>query len=427
MLRDRLEHALSQRPRGPDRGAGLLLIDLDGFKLINDSYGHAAGDAALVAVGERLVGSVRPSDTAARLGGDEFAIVLEDVNLGEAVQTANRVLDTLKPALPIGEREAALSASIGVVVATGSKDVDEVLQEADVAMYAAKERTGAYEVFVAERHRAILDRHLLQADLRGVASRGELVLHYQPILDLGTGDVVGTEALVRWNHPQRGMVQPGDFISLAESSGAIVEIGLHVLLEAARQTVAWNRSREGRRPLELAVNLSPRQLLDPRLPADVQRVLDEVSLPPKLLTLEVTETALMADTDEMIARLESLKALGVVLAIDDFGTGYSSLSYLRRLPIDILKIDRSFVSGIAREPEEWALTAAIVKLATSLSKRTLAEGVELGEQLAHLRSVGCDFAQGFLFSRPVLPDELAPLLAASHPEPDPRWPVPQAG
>jgi EAL domain-containing protein (putative c-di-GMP-specific phosphodiesterase class I) len=305
------------------------------------------------------------------------------------------------------------TASIGLVLADG-QDRSTLLRQADIAMYAAKARGGdGTAVFDVELHSELLARHHREVELRGAAARGELVLEYQPVMHLARNEMVGVEALVRWQHPVHGRIPPLQFIPLAEESGSIKQIGAWVLEQACRQALAWDAEHPLSPPLDIAVNLSPRQLVDDGLVEVVRNTLEQVAIDPARVTLEVTESALGGDTEMMISKLDQLKALGVRLAIDDFGTGYSSLSFLRRLPVDILKIDKSFVDGIAREPEEWALTTAIVKLASSLGKQTLAEGIELGEQLAHLRALSCELGQGYLFDRPLPAAMVSERIAAA--------------
>jgi Amt family ammonium transporter len=402
LFNDRLTLALAQRPSSPERGPGLIMLDLDDFKAINDSLGHEAGDGLLVSVAGSLRMEARVGDTVARLGGDEFALLLPDVSLGEALKVADRLVGRLRLPVQLGPRLVVPVTSMGVVVSQG-EDAEMLLKRADIAMYLAKrKRLGGYEVFDPVAHDEVLARHALEIDLRSAADAGELFLDYQPILALSSHEMVGVEALVRWQHPTRGRLQPMEFIPLAEQSGSIRQIGLWVLRQAARQAREWDALHPDHPGLRIAVNLSPAQLLDPDLVPQVRMVLADVGIAPSRVTLEVTETALGGDTESMIQKLERLRALGVNLAIDDFGTGYSSLSFLRRLPITQLKIDRSFVEGIAREPEEWALTTAIIRLAKSLGKRTLAEGIETGGQLAHLRALKCDYGQGYLFSAPLV-------------------------
>lgn len=412
LFTDRIDHALGQRPQAAERGAAVLMVDLDGLKEINDSLGHDVGDRVLVAVAEQLGRVPRQGDTVARLGGDEFALLLPDLEVREAVLVAERVIAALGEPLHLGTHSVPVTASVGLVVADGSQDRSLLLKQADVAMYAAKtQQRGGLRVFSPELHAAVLERHALSTELKGAASRGELRLDYQPVIDLATHRMVGVEALVRWAHPERGLLPPLQFIPLAEANGYIRELGDWVLEEACRQSDRWALEHPAHPALDIAVNLSPRQLDADDVIERIAAVLERTGVDPRRVVLEVTESALAEDTEGMIRKLVRLKSLGVQIALDDFGTGFSSLSVLRRLPLDIIKIDRTFVAGIAREPEEWAVTTAIIALATSLGKRTLAEGIELGEQLAHLRALQCELGQGYLFDRPLPPDALAERLA----------------
>ncbi len=413
LLADRIDNALAQRVTGPGRAPALLLLDLDGFKSVNDTHGHEQGDLLLIAIAGCLLKVSRAGDTVARLGGDEFAVLLPDTDLAQALRIAERIALSCTTRGPLGDLRLSSSASIGVVLADG-QDRSTLLRQADIAMYAAKARGGdTTAVFDVELHAELLARHHREIELRGAAARGELVLEYQPVMHLARNEMVGVEALVRWQHPVHGRISPLQFIPIAEESGSIKQIGAWVLEQACRQALAWDAEHPLSPPLDIAVNLSPRQLIDDGLVEMVRNTLEQLAIDPARVTLEVTESALGADTEMMIGKLDQLKALGVRLAIDDFGTGYSSLSFLRRLPVDILKIDKSFVDGIAREPEEWALTTAIVKLATSLGKQTLAEGVELGEQLAHLRALNCELGQGYLFDRPLPAAMVSERIAAA--------------
>ncbi len=410
LFSDRLDNALAQRVRGQDRGVALMLLDLDGFKTVNDTYGHDYGDQPLLVVADRLRQVCRDGDTVARLGGDEFAVLLPDADLAEALRVGDRIAGRLRLPIPLGDRELLVSASTGVVIAM-DQDRSTLVMQADIAMYAAKRQgTGGIAVFDGELHSEVVARHELEIELRGAAARGELFLEYQPVLDLARHEMVAVEALIRWQHPVHGRIPPLQFIPLAEESGSIRQIGDWVMRRACEQLLSWDQAHPHSPRLGMAVNLSPSQILDGDLVSRTREILAQVGLDPQRVTLEVTETALDGDTEAMIGKLEQLKALGVELAIDDFGTGYSSLSFLRRLPVDTLKIDKSFVDGIAREPEEWALTTAIVKLATSLGKKTLAEGIELGAQLAHLRALNCQLGQGYLFDRPLPPEAIGERL-----------------
>jgi diguanylate cyclase (GGDEF)-like protein/PAS domain S-box-containing protein len=411
LFRDRVRHALALRSRTLQPLA-VLFLDLDGFKAINDSLGHAVGDRLLGSVAGRLQSVVRPGDTVARLGGDEFAVLLEDLEgLHVAQQVATRIIEELHTAFALEGHEVFVGASVGLAVAEGDDDADELLRNADLAMYKAKAMgKGRCEVFEPDMHAAAIERMVIEGDLRHAVVRGELRLHYQPLVELATGRIVGVEALLRWQHPTRGLVMPGDFIGVAEESGLIVPVGRWVLTEACRQIARWQRDTG--LPLRLSVNLSARQLEAPRLAEHVAKTLRSTGVNPNDLVLEITESMLVDNAERTIAKLHLLRELGVRLAVDDFGTGYSSLNYLRRLPVDVLKIDRSFVQGIGSEAELTALTGAIVGIGRDLGLDTVAEGIEEPGQLAALRDMGCVLGQGFLYSRPIPPEQLAGLLRA---------------
>ncbi len=414
LFRDRVEHAVARRP-GPTAGViAVLFVDLDDFKTINESLGHHGGDELLAAVGERIRTCLRSSDTAARLGGDEFAILLEDLrDETEATNVAQRLLDSLRSPIRIGQTAAAIAASIGIAVTTpGGDDVGELLRNADFAMYQAK-RAGKsrYELFRPSLREAATERARLEALLRGAEARDELRVHYQPIVDLGDGSIVGVEALVRWEPAGRGMLMPGDFIGLAEESGLIVQIGRWVLEHACRDTQAW-RERYGLDGLSVSVNLSARQFQHPDLVAEVGAALAASDLEPSRLILEITESVLMQTTAATIGKLADLRRLGVRLAIDDFGTGYSSLGYLERFPVDILKIDKTFIDGVGEPGGRPVLARAILQLGRALGLQVVAEGVERREQVVALRRLGCTRAQGYLFARPLPGETLQPLLRA---------------
>ena len=413
LLADRIDNVLAQQVTGPGRAPALLLLDLDSFKSVNDTHGHEQGDLLLIAIAGAVLEACRAGDTVARLGGDEFAVLLPETDLGQALRIAERIALSCATRRPLGDLMLSTTASIGLVLADG-QDRSTLLRQADIAMYAAKARGGdGTAVFDVELHSELVARYHREVELRGAAARGELVLEYQPVMHLARNEMAGVEALVRWQHPVHGRIPPLEFIPLAEESGSIKQIGAWVLEQACRQALAWDAEHPLSPPLNVAVNVSPRQLVDDGLVEMVRNTLEQLAIDPARVTLEVTESALGGDTEMMIGKLDQLKALGVRLAIDDFGTGYSSLSFLRRLPVDILKIDKSFVDGIAREPEEWALTTAIVKLASSLGKQTLAEGIELGEQLAHLRALNCELGQGYLFDRPLPPAMVSERIAAA--------------
>jgi diguanylate cyclase (GGDEF)-like protein/PAS domain S-box-containing protein len=416
LFRDRVEHALERQSRD-DQPISVLFMDLDDFKTINDSLGHAAGDRLLGEVGERLRTCLRGPDTAARFGGDEFAILLEvGGEVTGPADVAVRILSALDGPFVLESKEVFVRASIGIATARASQRVgpegaEELLRNADVAMYIAKEAgKNRYQVFEPEMHDTALRRLELKADLQRAVDNEEFELHYQPVIQLSTGDVDGFEALVRWRHPVRGLVQPLEFIPLAEETGLITHIGSWVLQEACRQAEELRSSHVGDHPLHMAVNLSARQLQRTDIVREVARVLLESGLPPECLVLEITESVMMQDMVLSNERLTSLKQLGVQLAVDDFGTGYSSLNYIRRFPVDILKVDKSFVDGVSEGGEESALTAAIIDLAGILNLRPVAEGIERADQLEKLLELGCELGQGFYFSRPLTIDGVHELL-----------------
>jgi diguanylate cyclase (GGDEF)-like protein len=410
---DRLEHSLARTSRDPEPVA-VLFLDIDRFKTVNDSLGHAAGDEVLCAVAERLRSCVRASDTAARLGGDEFALLLEGAgDRSEAARLAERVIQRLELPFPLEEKEVVIGCSVGIAVGAGQSD--DLLRNADVAMYRAKsEGRGRYEFFEPGMRAAVIERLELEGDLRRAIDRREFVLHYQPIISLATGEALALEALVRWQHPRRGLVPPLEFIPLAEETGAIVAIGRHVLGRACQDLSSWRKRFPGSATL-VNVNLSARQLQQPGFIEDVRDALEAEQLQPSSLVLEITETVLMQDAEATVEKLQRLKSLGVRLAVDDFGTGYSSLRYLRDFPLDLIKIAKPFVDGIAAGRRESSLAQAIVDLGQLFELQVVAEGVEDEDQLARLRSMGCAFGQGFLFARPLPADELEALLGQEGP------------
>ena len=413
---DRVEHALARRIGEDDRRSAVFFIDIDDFKLINDRYGHDAGDQVLTGVANRLRELLRPADTVARLSGDEFGILVEDVpDLRKVRAIAARVVRAFNRPIDTAERQVRVSVSVGVAVRSTGMDPDSLIRNADFAMYRAKQsgksRYRMYEI--AERIASDVGTRL-RADLRGVVARGELRLHYQPIVDLRTGVVTSIEALVRWQHPERGLLGPASFIAMAEESGAIIDIGAWVLETACSQLSAWQIDNPH---LGLAVNVSGRQLQDAALADHVRRALRRSGVAPSSLTLEVTESVLVAEPAAE-AMLRQLKAVGVRLAIDDFGTGYSSLSYLRRFPIDVLKIDLEFTNEI-ETPEGEALFGGIVQLGRSLGLEIVAEGIERAVQRDLVTRSTCDKGQGYLFARPLAPEAIVDWVAeASVLEPD---------
>jgi diguanylate cyclase (GGDEF)-like protein len=411
LFKDRLTHA-GARSKRAGGALSLLLVDLDGFKEVNDSLGHAAGDDLLKEVGERLRDSLRSADTLARLGGDEFAILLEGDDLQGAIRVSESILQTMRSPFVIEGREIFIGASIGIALGDGEQD--DLLRNADAAMYAAKmSGKNRYEIFEQKHQAGILERIELVAELRRAIEREEFTLRYQPIVALPTGRLVGVEALVRWAHPVRGELTPYHFISVAEQTGLILAIDRWVLREAVRQARTWHEAFPMDPPLGVSVNVSARQLNGERLAEQVEHTIREAGVDPATVTLEITESFLLDDTDAILAKLESLKEVGIRLSIDDFGTGYSSLSYLRRLPADEVKIDRSFVSGVASGAEEWTLARGIVRLIHSLGLVTVGEGIERAEQLAHMRALGCQLGQGYYFARPMLPEQITEILAST--------------
>ena len=400
LFRDRVEHAV-ERCRRTGGQIAILFLDLDDFKTLNDTHGHARGDEVLTAAAGRVADVLRPSDTAARLGGDEFAVLIEDVvDEADAMAVALRLSEALREPMPLGHSTIRVAASIGVALGgAGGETTEDLLRNADVAMYAAKlSSRGGAEIFRPALRESAVERSALAARLRGVEQRDELRLDYQPIVDLGDESVVGIEALVRWQPAEGPVLMPSDWIDLAEDTGDIVPIGRWVLREACRQARDW-QIRLGRPELRISVNLSARQFREHDIVATIRSILSETGLPPATLMLEITESSLMRRSQSTIARLDALRALGVHLAIDDFGTGYSSLSYLERFPIDVLKIDRSFVSNSG--PDGSAIARAIVDLGRTLNLEVIAEGIEEAEQARWLVDLGCRFGQGYLFARPV--------------------------
>ena len=411
LFMDRLEQAIGRKQRDPESPFAVLFLDFDRFKHINDSLGHAVGDAFLEMVGERLGTCLRPGDTAARLGGDEFTALLE-TSAEDALQVAERVQKVLSAPYELDGHEVISSASIGVVLeASGS--AEEVLRDADIAMYHAKAlgkaRTVVFEPAMREDTLARIE---LEGDLRYAVERGQLELHYQPILHIEREEVTGFEALVRWQHPVKGRLMPGAFIPLAEETGLIVELDRWVLRQACRQLALWQAQRE--RPLTLSVNLSSRQFSRTDLPEFVKSVLIETGLDPQCLKLELTESLFMSATPEVAAVLEALYQLDVGLHIDDFGTGYSSLSYLQRITAHTLKIDRSFVAKL-EQPESAELVRTITTLAHNLGMNVVAEGVETQAQLSQLREMACEYAQGYLFAKPLPAHDAEALISADQP------------
>jgi diguanylate cyclase (GGDEF)-like protein/PAS domain S-box-containing protein len=412
LFTNRVQHTLERR-RWNGVGCAVLFLDLDDFKTLNDSLGHAAGDELLRGVADRLRDCVRAGDTAARLGGDEFALLIEGLgHQQEAIAVAERISLALLAPFAIHGREVVTRASVGIALPDLDRpqEADELLRNADMAMYTAKNKgKGRYECFAPAMHAAVVERLELTADLRQALERSEFFVLYQPIIELATGRTTGVEALVRWQHPQRGLVCPDEFIPLAEETGLILPLGGLVLEQACRRGARW--CQQHGRELTIGVNLSIRQLQHSGFVREVSDILEVTELRPHCLTLEITESLLMEDMQAAVEKLTELKRIGVRVAIDDFGTGYSSLSYLEQLPIDILKIPKPFVDGILKTSEESALAKAIIQLAKTLGLETIAEGIEQPQQWEKLRELSCDLGQGYLFSRPVDADDIDALLA----------------
>ena len=392
-------------------GLAVLFIDLDDFKTVNDTLGHAAGDRLLTVVGERIGQCARVQDLAARLGGDEFAILLEGVGHEEAARVALRVLTTVRAPIEMEDRTVSIQTSVGVaVIDHHSRDADEFMRNADIAMYTAKRNgKGCYEFFQPEMSAAVMLRHQLKQDLKRAADHDEFENHYQTMVDLRTREVVAVEALVRWNHPWAGLITPEEFIPLAEETGAIVGLGRHVLMNACRDAAAW---RFFNPELCVSVNLSACQLESDELIGDVRDALADAGLPPEALIVEITETMAMGNVDAVIEQLQALKDLGVQIAMDDFGTGYSSLAQIRRLPIDIVKIPKPFLDQITEKTESLDLVHAITRLTQTLGLGVVAEGIEEQQQYERLQELPCAVGQGFFFSRPVPAHFMTQLLAA---------------
>jgi diguanylate cyclase (GGDEF)-like protein len=411
---ERVEQAIARRTRHGGRLA-VLFLDLDGFKLVNDGLGHAAGDVVLAGVGERLRSCLRTEDTVARLGGDEFGILLEDVaDADDVLRASARLGEALAAPLAVDGRSWVVAASIGIAVDDGAAaSADELLRDADTAMYRAKaEGRGAVALFEPAMHAAQVARLELDSALRQSLERHELSLRFQPIVELATGRVAALEALLRWDHPTRGLVSPIEFIPVAEETGQILPIGAWVLREACRTFGAWRRDGIAPVGVRISINTSVRQLVDPGFQAEVERALGDAELAADCLVLEVTESVMLADETTAVAALRRLRDRGVHVAIDDFGTGYSSLGQLRRLPVDEIKIDRSFVDGLGTEREKVAIVRAAIAFAKALDLSVTAEGIETQGQLALLADLRCRYGQGYRFEPPLPGDRAAELLAS---------------
>ncbi len=408
LFRDRLTHAVAQ-PNRKNRLVALLFLDLDRFKMINDSLGHHAGDELLQAVSERLLANAREEDTVARLGGDEFTVILEDItNTEDATIVARKILEVMGKPFYLDGHEVFVTTSIGIAIfPLDGQGLDGLLKNADTAMYRAKEQgRNNYQFYTADMNAKAVEHLIMESSLRHALDRDEFVLHFQPQIDLHSREITGMEVLLRWKHPELGLLYPNQFMLLAEETGLIISIGEWVLNKACAQASLWQS--QGLPPMRIAVNLSALQFREDNLVGTVADALDLADLDPQYLELEITESFLMDDVDSAIAKLRALSNLGVHLAIDDFGTGYSSLSYLKKFPLNTLKIDQSFVRDISTDPDDAAIAEAIIALAQTLNLRVMAEGVETEEQINFLRTRGCEQAQGFLISHPVPAQDILP-------------------
>jgi diguanylate cyclase (GGDEF)-like protein len=411
LFHDRLKHAVMRAKRHQSL-LGVMFIDLDGFKPINDGLGHDVGDLLLRALGRRLQEGLRASDTAARFGGDEFMVLCEDVaDEQHVISIAERLQGAIAEPFMIAGHELTVSSSMGIVVSSGHEEsADSLIRNADAAMYRAKRQGVSYEMFDDGMRSRVRARARTESDLHRAIEEREFRLLYQPQVDLRSGKIVGLEALLRWDHPERGVVEPAEFLWLAEETGLITKIGEWALRQSCLQARAWG-ARNGA-PLRVSVNLSARQHRDAGLVDLVERILTETRTDPETLCLEITESVVVNDAESAGATLRALKGLGVKLSIDEFGTGHSSLGSLKHFPLDMLKVDRSFVSGLGTDPEDAAIVTAIINLAHSLGLGTVADGVETKEQVDELRSLGCDVGQGFYFARPRPSDAIAELLGS---------------
>jgi diguanylate cyclase (GGDEF)-like protein/PAS domain S-box-containing protein len=416
---DRLGHRLRQASREKDRPFAVLFLDLDRFKLVNDSLGHSAGDELLVQVARRLERAVRPGDTVARLGGDEFAILLEEIrDAGAAAHVADRIQAHLRIPLTIGGQDFVNTTSIGIALSeTGYERPEDVLRDADTAMYRAKSQgRSRHEVFDSAMHARAVSLLQMESELRNAVQMDEFVVFPMPIVSLESGRISGFEALVRWRHPQRGIIGPADFIGVAEDAGLIIQIDRAVLRQACRQVREWNEKHPDADPLSISVNLSGRQFRQADLVEAVEKAVADSGLDPELLGIEITENVLIDNAEAAEGMLGRLRERGIQIYLDDFGTGYSSLSYLQRFPIDVVKIDRSFVARMGQKKEGHEIVRAIIQLAHNLGMRVVAEGVETQDQLAELRMLRCGYGQGWLFSKPIPAEEAEALISR-----EPRW------
>ena len=412
---ERLRHAAERARRDPKDAFAVLFVDLDHFKIVNDSFGHLAGDELLMEAARRLAACLRSVDTLARLGGDEFALLLEEIREpSDAARVAERLHEALRSPMTIRQSEVFTSASIGIALSGKLEEPPQhLLRSADLAMYRAKDHgRNRFEVFDPGMHTAAMERLRLEMDLRRAIERDQLLLYYQPVVSLSSGGVVAVEALIRWQHPERGLIPPLDFIPIAERTGLIGEIGRWVIARACQQLKRWEADFGGRAPDSVWINVSPKQFAQRDLASQVQQLFQSHACEPRRIKFEITEGIMLEDVELAMRTLGELRALGVKVYMDDFGTGYSSLTYLGRLPIDGIKVDRSFVSQMGKDGRQAQLVGTIVTLIRNLGLEPIAEGVETDEQAHRLREMGCTFAQGFIFCRPLPPADLEELLRA---------------
>lgn len=416
LFMDRLQQELKYVSANSTYQFAVLFLDCDRFKIINDSLGHLIGDELLIAIAHRLKDCLRSDDTIARLGGDEFAVLLPDVQtIDGATQIAHRLLKSLSQPFQLSRWQVFMGASIGIVLGhAGYTQPEYLLRDADTAMYQAKALgKSQYQIFDSAMHDAALQLLHLETDLRRAVEQQEFVLHYQPIVRLDNGEIVGFEALLRWQHPQQGLIAPGEFIAIAEETGLIVSIGEWVLETACGQLHVWQKQGLADAHFTISINLSVRQFVQSDLVRQIDRILVETQIDPRNLKLEITESIILDNTNTVTNMLKSLRERQIHLSIDDFGTGYSSLSYLHAFPVDSLKIDRSFIQGLDQNSETLGLVPAIANIAKAMEMSVVAEGIETPEQLAQLRRLHCDFGQGYLFSRPVPVEQATELLSSN--------------
>lgn len=417
LFMDRLGHVVECAKRREDYLFAVLFLDLDRFKIVNDSLGHMAGDQLLIAIASRIKACLRSADTLARLGGDEFTILLEDIkDVSDAKHVANRIQEELMLPFNLSGNEVFTTASIGIALSTTSYErPEQLLRDADTAMYRAKAHGKArHEVFDIAMHACAIALLHLENDLRRAIERQEFQIHYQPIISLLSDRINGFEALVRWQHPERGLLSPADFIPMTEETGLVIPIGSWVLREACRQMKVWQEQFPANPPLTISVNLSGKQFSQPGLSEQIKQILQDTRLDPYSLKLEITESVIVENAESATIMLSQLRTMGIQLYMDDFGTGYSSLSYLHRFPMDTLKIDRSFTSRIGVDNENWEIVQTIITLAHNLGMNVIAEGVETAAQVALLRELKCEYGQGYFFSKPVDGAQAGALIAAQH-------------